>query len=482
MILVVGAGPVGLTMAAELARYGLPVRIIDKSPKATQTSKALVVWSRTLELMDRMGCTAGFLEAGLKGRAATIRNGTTIIGHPTFDKIASAYNFALMIPQSETEKLLTAHLASFGVKIEREVELTGFTSEGGHVSATLRHADGRDESVTTPWLLGCDGAHSAVRHGLGVDFHGSTEGDDWLLADVRLEGEHAPAQDEIAIYFHHDGPFVVFPIPGGRARVIGTVGKTDPNHLRPDPTLDDVQALADRRAGGFRVTEPNWLTHFRINERKVEDYRVGRVFLSGDAAHIHSPAGGQGMNTGMQDAIGLAWRLALVERGASEALLESYSPERTAVGKMVLRNATRLTDIGTLANPAAQVVRDAVAHFALGFEAVRERMVTQMSETDIAYAKSPLSVGRHAGDRFAPEHYAGAPPGIGDDPRFVLYAEDHARAAALAAKYPKLLQPEPRAPTEPGHITIVRPDAYVGFSGGAEDFAGADTYLGSLAA
>ena len=481
MVLVVGAGPVGLTMASELARYGLPVRIIDKSPKATETSKALVVWSRTLELMDRMDCTAGFLEAGLKGRGATIRNGTRTIGHTTFDKIASSYNFALMIPQSETEKLLTTHLASFGVSIEREVELTGFSQAAHHVDATLRHADGREEHLTTPWLLGCDGAHSAVRHGLGVDFRGSTEGDDWLLADVRLEGEHAPAHDEIAIYFHHDGPFVVFPIPGGRARVIGTVGKTEPNHPRPDPTLDEVQALADTRAGGFKVGAANWLTHFRINERKVEDYRVGRVFLSGDAAHIHSPAGGQGMNTGMQDAIGLAWRLALIERGASEALLESYSPERTAVGKMVLRNATRLTDIGTISNPAAQAVRDVVAHVALGFEAVRERMVTQMSETDIAYGNSPLSVGRHAGDRFPPEHYAGSPPGIGNNPRFVLYAEDRERAAALAAKYPKLVQPEPRAPAD-RHITIVRPDGYVGFAGSAGDFDGADSYLGRLAA
>ena len=481
MILIVGAGPVGLTMAAELARYGLPVRIIDKNPKATETSKALVVWSRTLELMDRMGCTSGFLEAGLKGRGATIRKGTTIIGHNTFDKIASAYNYALMIPQSETEKLLTAHLSSLGVSIEREVELTGFTPATDHVSANLRHADGREEKMETLWLLGCDGAHSAVRHGLGVDFHGATEGDDWLLADVRLEGGHAPAHDEIAIYFHHDGPFVVFPMPGGRARVIGTIGKTDPNHPRPDPTLADVQALADRRAGGFGVSDPNWLTNFRINERKVDDYRVGRVFLSGDAAHIHSPAGGQGMNTGMQDAIGLAWRLALVERGASEALLESYSPERTAVGKMVLRNATRLTDVATLANPAAQAVRDAVAHFALGFETVRERMLMQMSETDIAYAKSPLSVGCHAGDRFAPEHYAGSPPGAGDDPRFVLYAKDREKASALTAKYTGLLQPEARLPAD-GHIAIVRPDGYVGFAGGADDFDGADVYLGGLAA
>ena len=477
-ILIIGAGPVGLTMTAELARYGVPVRLIDKAPEPTKTSKALVVWSRTLELMDRMGCTPAFLAAGLHARGATIRNGTAVIAQPTFDKIASVYNFALMIPQSETERLLTAHLGSFGVAIERQVELLGFEATGDSVAAQLRHSDGREEAVQTPWLIGCDGAHSAVRHGLGVDFHGAAQGDDWLLADVRLEGEHAPAADEIATYFHRDGPFVVFPIPGGRARVIGTLGKTDPDHPRSDPTLADVQALADRRAGGgFRVTDPVWLTNFRINERKVEDYRVGRVFLAGDAAHIHSPAGGQGMNTGMQDAIGLAWRLALVTRGASMALLDSYSPERTAVGRMVLRNASRLTDVATLANPAAQAVRDVVAHFVLGFEAVRERMVTQMSETDIAYAKSPLSHGKHAGDRFPPEQYDGPPPGAGDDPRFVLYAAD---GAALAAEHPAVLQPQVRTPADARLITIVRPDGYVGFSGGAEDGRAAGSYLASL--
>lgn len=478
-ILVVGAGPVGLTLAAELARFGVAVRLIDKSAKATETSKALVVWSRTLELMDRMGCTPAFLDAGLHAHGATIRKGSTIIGSPSFETIPSAYNFALMIPQSETERLLTAHLGSLGVEIEREVELIAFSPTADHVSARLRHADGREEAIETPWLAGCDGAHSTVRHGLGVDFHGAAQGDDWLLADVRIKGKHAPAPDALGIWFHHDGPFVVFPMPGGRARVIGTLGETDPDHPRPDPELADVQAMVDARAGGgFRASDPVWLTTFRINERKVADYNVGRVFLAGDAAHIHSPAGGQGMNTGMQDAIALAWRLALVARGASATLLDSYSRERTAVGETVLRNATRLTDIGTIANPAAQAVRDAVAHFALGFEAVRERMATQMSETDIAYAKSPLSVGKHAGDRFAPEHYAGPPPGGGDDPRFVLYAADHETGAALAARFPGLVQPEPRTPAEAGRITIVRPDAYVGFSGAANAWDAAGDYLG----
>jgi 2-polyprenyl-6-methoxyphenol hydroxylase-like FAD-dependent oxidoreductase len=148
----------------------------------------------------------------------------------------------------------------------------------------------------------------------------------------------------LSIYFHHDGPFVIFPLPGGRARIIATRGKTDPAHPRADPDLADVQAMIDQRAGGgFVASDPVWLTNFRINERKVAQYRYGRIFLAGDAAHIHSPAGGQGMNTGMQDAFNLAWKLAMVIHGdASDSLLDSYSPERSAIGDMVLRNATCL--------------------------------------------------------------------------------------------------------------------------------------------
>jgi 2-polyprenyl-6-methoxyphenol hydroxylase-like FAD-dependent oxidoreductase len=476
-ILIVGAGPVGLTAAAELARYGVSVRIIDKSPHPTQTSKALVVWSRTLELMDRMGCTPAFLDAGLRAQAASIRSGNTVLALNRFDDVASAYNFGLMIPQRDTERLLAEHLQSFGVSVERQVELIGFKEVANGVEAQLRHIDGREESVHTPWLIGSDGAHSAVRHGLNVEFPGSTQGDDWLLADVRLQGEGVPAADELAIYLHRDGPFVIFPIPGDRVRVLGTIGKTDPAHPRPDPTLADTQAMLDRRAGaGMRVTDPVWLTTFRINERKVSEYRHGRVFLMGDAAHIHSPAGGQGMNTGMQDAINLAWKLAMVVHNqASEVLLDSYSPERTAVGKMVLRNATRLTEMATLQNPVAQAARNLAMRFLFGFHAVRDKIVTTMSEIEIAYADSPLSSGSHAGDRFAPQHYNGAPPGSGAEPRFVLYTADGEKSAALASRFPSLLEPAPRKLDDPIRLLlIVRPDGYIGFSSGDADWSNID--------
>ena len=478
-VLIVGAGPVGLTMAAELARYGVPIRIIDRSPQPSRTSKALVIWSRTLELMDRMGCTAAFIAAGLKARGTTISDGARTLGHNDFDHVASPYPFPLMIPQSETERLLAAHLATFDVVVERQVELISFDEVADGVTAHLRHPDGREEAMHTPWLLGCDGAHSSVRHGLALEFQGEVQGDDWMLADVRLEGRGRPPDDEIAPYLHRDGPFVVFPIPGGRSRIIATVGKTDPARPRPDPTLPEVQAMIDSRTGGgFRATDPVWLSNFRINERKVADYRRGRAFLAGDAAHVHSPAGGQGMNTGMQDAVGLAWRLALVMRGEGAVeLLDSYSVERSAVGDMVLRNASRLTDLGTLSNPAAQAARNLAIRVLLGFPAVRHRMATQMSETAIGYPDSSLSEGRGAGARLPPSDYDGSPPGAGPSPRFVLHATEAERGAALTERFPTLVEPRTRKLTAGRGVTVVRPDGYVGFTGGPDAWKGAELYL-----
>ena len=481
-VLVVGAGPVGLTMAAELMRYGVPVRVIDRSPKATETSKALVVWSRTLELLDRAGCADDFVSAGLKGHGALFRIGHRELAHADFADIPSPYNFACMIPQSETERLLAAHLTTLGGRIEREVELTAFEATPEGVRCRLSHGSGGEEEIETPWLVGCDGAHSTVRKGLGLVFEGYAMDDEWALADVRLVGDRAPPTDRIAIHLHADGPFITFPMPGGRARVIATTGKADGGQGRPEPTLAEVQSLIDARAGGgFQAVDPVWLSRFRINERKLKEYRHGRVFLAGDAAHVHSPAGGQGMNTGMQDAINLAWKLALViGGGAGPALLDSYSPERSAVGEMVLRNAARLTEMATLANPVAQALRNAALHVFLGLHAAQDKLAAAMSETEIGYPQSPLSQGRHAGQRLSPVDYAGAPPGSGGAPRFVLFAADAEGGRRMSARYPTLLEAAPREPPDARWLLVVRPDGYIGFDGAAGDWSGAERYLGTL--
>ena len=201
-VLIAGAGPVGLTMAAELRRYGVKLRIIDKSATRTDKSKALVLWSRSLELIQRMGCVDRFLAAGKPTHGARISNGTDLIGDVTFDDVKSPYPFALMIPQSDTERLLEERLEQLGTKVERLTELVDFAARAEGVTANLRSSDGKAERVETDWLIGCDGAHSTVRHGLGMEFTGSTQPSDFALADLRLEGLNP---DKLDIFWHAKG-------------------------------------------------------------------------------------------------------------------------------------------------------------------------------------------------------------------------------------------------------------------------------------
>lgn len=487
-ILVVGAGPVGLTMAAELARYGLPVRIIEKASRRTDKSKALVLWSRTLELIQRAGCAAKFVDAGFKVTAANIIAGGNPIAHIRLDGIPTPYPYALMLPQSDTERLLDEHLNTFGVEVERQVELVNFTPGTDNVSATLRHADGREETLQVPWLIGCDGAHSTVRHALGMTFEGNTLASNWILADVHLSGLTQYAAD-VTTYWHAEGVLVFFPISPGRYRVIADVPGNGTGEPQPDPTLAGVQAVIDQRGPkGLQVSAPIWLAAFRINERKVTSYRSGRVFLAGDAAHVHSPAGGQGMNTGMQDACNLAWKLALVQRGlaAAEPLLDSYSIERSAVGDQVLANAGRLTKLAMLRGDVAQYLRNRVACLVFGLSPVRQMMANQLSELSIGCHKSPLtSTGHHVhggpqpGER-APVLTTTNLVGAGTTPRFALFAPSAAEGLSLIQHFSDLLELEIRPPFAPGGIWLVRPDGYVALAVKADDWKSVGDYLERL--
>jgi len=486
-VLVVGAGPVGLTMAAELKRYGLSVRLVEKSAQPTDKSKALVVWSRTLELMDRMGCTSAFLNAGFKATAANISSGTKQLARITLSGVDSPYPFGLMIPQADTERLMAEHLNSLGVPVERNVELVRFSTHDGDVESKVRHADGREETVESSWLVGCDGAHSTVRHGLGLQFEGDTLPSDWVLADVHLSDVRHPG--EVDVTWHSDGVLVLFPIAGDRYRVIADVGVAKGEARRADPTLEEMQGIMDRRGpGGVKASSPVWLASFRINERKVHDYRVGRVFLAGDAAHIHSPAGGQGMNTGMQDACNLAWKLALVHRmGCAESpLLDSYSQERSEVGEQVLKGAGRITMVGTMKGDVKQAIRNHIAGMVFGLNPVRKAMANAMTELSIGYPGSALSVqgvkvpsGPKAGER-APIRQDEPPVGVGETPRFAVFAESNAGVEALQQQYPKLLEPAARKPFQPGGLWLVRPDGYVGVATKVGDEDRVERFLKTL--
>jgi 2-polyprenyl-6-methoxyphenol hydroxylase-like FAD-dependent oxidoreductase len=480
-VLIAGAGPVGLTLANELVRHGISVRIVDKAAQRTDKSKALVMWSRTLELFDDAGYVGPFLSAGLQAHGAQISTGRQVVARVSLDLIDSRFAYGLMIPQSETERILEERLAAAGVTVERRVELSGFTDRGDSVEASLTAAGGARETVRADWLVGCDGAHSTVRHGLGFAFEGSTLQSRWALADGHVTG--LEPQDHLHIFWHRDGILAFFPIVGDRWRVVADLGADEGGDT--DPTLDDINGLMARRGSpGIVMTDPFWLAGFRINERKVKDYARGRVFLAGDAAHIHSPAGGQGMNTGIQDAFNLAWKLALVIEGAARpALLDSYSAERSTIGEKVLRNAGRLTEVATMRNPLLQDIRNTIVRFAASFPQVQHKVADQLGEMDIGYPESPLTApsgplarGPKAGERW-PHRLAGGAGGC----RFTALGPP-ALVAGLVAKFPRL------ATTGAVHGTgdattlrLIRPDGYVGFAGGPQDAARADAYLAALA-
>jgi 2-polyprenyl-6-methoxyphenol hydroxylase-like FAD-dependent oxidoreductase len=468
-VLIAGAGPVGLAMAADLARYGVSVRLVEKSPERTDKSKALALWSRTLELMDRMKCTAPFLTTGKKVIAVNVTAGKQPIARVTVDGVKSPHPYSLMIPQCDTEELLGDFATSLGVKIERNIELTDFVASADGVTSTLRHLDGTEETFKSGWLIGSDGAHSTVRHKLGLEFAGETMPSSWVIADIHLS--NVPNPEEILVSWHAEGILAVFPIMGTRYRVIADSGLVNGGVAPANPTVADVQSILDVRGpGGITASDPVWLTRFTINERKVSNYRSGRVFVMGDAAHIHSPAGGQGMNTGIQDAFNLAWKLAMVSRGLGdeETLLSSYSPERSPVADDVLKGAGRITEVALMRGDFKQSLRNHITSFIFGLSPVKKKMADVLTEVSIGYPNSPLNgggeypgAGPKEGER-APVDADHPCVGAGDIPRFALFAKDGDNGGAkLIAKYPNLLEPVLGEPFEQDGLWLVRPDGYV---------------------
>ena len=500
-VLIVGAGPVGLTLAAELARYGVPVRIIDKVAQPTDKSRAVVVWGRTLELLDRMGCAGGFVAAGIRASAAHLISSQDH-GRPDqairidFGLLTNPFPYALMLPQSGTERLLTEHLAGLGVSIERSVELTQLRQDKDGVEAELRHLDGQVETMRVAWLAGCDGAHSNTRKLIGQRFSGHTFPTEWLMADLNLQGLSTPP-GEPALFFHGDGILALFPIgPDNLYRLAANLGPALEEGRGSDVSLAEIQALITRRGPTDLIaTRSSWHATFRINERQVETYRSERVFLVGDAAHIHSPAGGQGMNTGMQDAVNLAWKLALICRGdvelnaGGQKLLDSYDIERRAVGTQTLRVAGRMTALGLMKHPLTQGVRNRIAKLVMRWRPVQHALARQLSGLTVQYRVSDLNgFGRRgsraplrAGQRFP---MTARSREIDRLPRFQLAGEiTPTEAARLASLFPKLLQPDiatASAMLPTGRLWLLRPDGYVALATGTGDSAAIAAYLARL--
>ena len=399
--LIVGAGPTGLVMAHELARDGIQCRLIDKAPHRATESRAIAIHSRTVETFELMRLADAFIGAGQRIAGVNTYGESGRIAHTAFGMLDTRYPFVLGVPQDETERILEERLATLGVRIERNTELISLAQRDSGVSARLRAGD-RVEEVETDWLLGCDGAHSTVREQLGISFSGATYPELFVLADVKVacDLDHAEAQ----VWLHREGALAFFPLPQDRWRLIIT---NSPPDWHGEPGLAQCQALVDERGPGrVQLGDPRWTSVFRIHRREAARFRKDRVFLLGDAAHIHSPVGGQGMNMGIQDAFNLAWKLSLVLRnGGNPQLLDSYEAERKPVDEAVIRQTDRATRLVSLHGTAARFIRDHMMSLLTQIPAVAEKLGEGLSGLAINYRHSPI----------IEEHVAGkAGPAAGD--------------------------------------------------------------------
>jgi 2-polyprenyl-6-methoxyphenol hydroxylase-like FAD-dependent oxidoreductase len=385
--LVVGAGPIGLTMALDLTLRGIKCRIIDKLEQPSDKSKAIAIHSRTTELFEGLGIVQEFLDAGHKIHGTNIYSGKTKLVHLSMDEIGGSYPFALAVPQNVTEKILTDELIRHGVYVERGVELIDFTDSGDFVTVNLKHGNGDSETVPTSWLLGCDGAHSTVRHRLNLGFEGGVYERPFATVDCYVEWNES--EDELFGFISDGGGVFFFPLGNKRYRIVAD-GK--PGSSKHDLTLEEMQAIVDEHCyPGIKLRDPIWLAWFNINHRSVEQYRKGRVFVAGDAAHVHSPALGQGMNTGMQDAINLAWKIELVEKEiADPKLLDSYNLERHPIGQALLKRTDLVTKMITIRSPIGQSLRNRLMPLLAEQEVIQHRALQTLSMIGLNYRHSSI--------------------------------------------------------------------------------------------
>jgi 2-polyprenyl-6-methoxyphenol hydroxylase-like FAD-dependent oxidoreductase len=397
-VLIAGAGPTGLVLALWLTRLGVTVRIIDKTAEPGTTSRALAVSARTLELYRQLGMADPLVEGGVKVPAANFWVQGAKVARLPLSRMGEGltpFPFALIFPQDAHERLLIERLEALGVRVERRTELVRFDQQGDGVRATLRHADGSDEDREASYIAGCDGAHSTVREALGIGFPGGTYSDIFFVADV--EGSGPATNSEIHVDLGRSDFLAVFPLKGtGRVRLVGTVLER-PAEEHDRLTFDDVR---DRVTGHlkFTIDQVNWFSTYHVHHRVAARFREGRAFLLGDAAHIHSPVGGQGMNTGIGDAVNLAWKLAdVLNGGAADRLLETYEPERIGFARRLVATTDRVFSLVTDQGPIAWRVRTRlvppVAHLLFRLTAVRRFLFRTVSQTGVNYHESPLSEG-----------------------------------------------------------------------------------------
>jgi 2-polyprenyl-6-methoxyphenol hydroxylase-like FAD-dependent oxidoreductase len=481
-VLIVGAGPTGLVLAIALARRGVPVRIIDRNAEPSTTSRAVAVQARVLEFYQQMGLAAAVVDRGVRADALNLWVGGRRAARVPIGPVGAdmtPFPFVLIFPQDAHERLLIDHLETLGVRVERSTTLTGFAQDEHGVHATLEDPRGQKTQCDARYVAGCDGAHSAVRQALGIGFPGATYSKYFYVADV--EGSGPTTNGEVNVSIDEADFLIVFPMRGpGRTRLIG-VARDDGGADHGDVRFEDVSHIALRELG-VTVSHVNWFSTYHVHHRVASRFRDRRAFLLGDAAHIHSPVGGQGMNTGISDAINLAWKLADVLQGRAAArLLDSYEPERIAFARRLVATTDRLFTLVTAEGRLAAFIRarlaPRIASIGSRIGAIRRFMFRTVSQIVIQYRASPLSEGgsgklragdrlpwvrMHDGDNFAPlasldwqVHVYGEP------------AHDPAPACSELGisfhRFPWTRAAE-GAGLHRGALYLVRPDGYIGFA------------------
>ncbi|MBO3459397.1 FAD-dependent monooxygenase [Aetokthonos hydrillicola Thurmond2011] len=529
-VLIIGAGPVGMVTAAELTRYGISVRIVDKRAKPVEHSHASIVHARTLEVLEAMGIVEGWLENGYPFRKTTFFAFGKKLGQLLIEGVDSPYPVPRDIGQNITEHLLIEHLNQVGVKIERPVEAIEFIQDDEKVTVTLLHPDNHQEVVEAKWVVSAEGSGSIVRKKLNIEFEGERyEGQEFVQTDARIRWSYPVGEGYM--FINKDRFLGLFPFDSeGFYRILCARPDQNPQN-KSDPTLEEMQQIvreiADKNA---ELSEPKWLNRFRTQHRKAARFREGRAFLAGDAGHVHVPVGGQGMNTGIQDAFNLSWKLAYVIRGLAQPhLLDTYNTERQPVAKALLET----TDSGFRLMVEPNNITELALQF-LGPVVFRTDMVTHhirdiVEEVTISYKKGTISEdyggshGPQAGDR-APDAtvvrlsdcatvrlfqvlqgtqwnlllFAGKKPSASTDTQLKNLAN------TIVSKYPQTVRThyvttipvEPQSEfsvlvdrleylhdkygAEQACLYLIRPDWYIGFRAGLSDYNKLLDYLAKL--
>ncbi len=482
-VLIVGAGPTGLVLALWLTKLGVKVRIVDKTAEPGTTSRALAVQARTLEFYQQAGLAEAVIERGHKVARVNLWVKGARAAHISLEEMGrglSPFGFLFIYPQDEHERLLIEKLAALGVTVERRTELMDFTDDGGCVRAVLQTADGVQDMCEARYLAGCDGARSRVRETLDTGFPGGTYAQLFYVADVEARGEAIDGNLHVDL---DEADFLaVFALKGqGRARLIGTVRDERAQHAET-LRFEDVSARAIDSLK-LQIERVNWFSTYHVHHRVARTFRKGRAFLLGDAAHIHSPAGGQGMNTGIGDAVNLAWKLAAVLKGrAAASLLDSYEPERIGFARRLVATTDRGFLLATSPGPVAKRVRTVIlprlAPPLLALSLVRRFVFRTVSQLVVNYRHGPLSAGAAGdvwgGDRLPWVQFAAG--GDNFEPLKSLDWQVHVygqvptgiRAVCEMRKLPLHVfdwRPQIRkAGLKKDAVYLVRPDGYVGLA------------------